>query len=486
VPNSSYLRLRRTTTQAVAGTLAAACVFASGVAAHAIGIDVSRWQHNPSINWERVKADGVTFAFIKATEGSFYTNDYYAADRAATKRVGIYRGAYHFARPSKGSAARQARYFVAKAGKHQAVGDLPPVLDLEASGRLGVRALRTWTRNWLETVQQLTGRTPIIYTGPSFWETEMGNAQGFARYPLWVAHYTTGQPRVPGGWADWTFWQRTNTGRVAGIRGDVDINRFNGTAARLAALAQAGPAGGGTTTPAPGTGTTPDPDGDTTSPDPGTETPTDPAPDTPETKTATRVSFTLSDDSVFRGQTVTFAGVLRDANGATLANRNIGVYRRTEGSTTWTKIAALTTDATGRYSVSATAGSSAAFRTTFLGGPRYAASSSARRSLTVRSKIETRATLGVERTAAGQRAVKLYGHLRTVTGKPVTGKTMYLYRRPGGATEWSLVTRSSTLEPTGWYQAFVRPTRTTTYKAVYRGGVARTRAVSNLTTVRVR
>jgi GH25 family lysozyme M1 (1,4-beta-N-acetylmuramidase) len=494
VTDSSYPRPRRLARRTLAGTLAVACVVAGAATANAIGIDVSRWQHGSQINWAKVKADGVTFAFIKATEGSFYTNSYYASDRRATKRVGIYRGAYHFARPSKGSAARQARYFVSKAGKHQGVGDLPPVLDLESSGRLGVRGLRTWTRNWLETVQQLTGRTPIIYTGPSFWETEMGNAQGFRRYPLWIAHYTTGQPRVPGGWTDWTFWQRTNTGRVAGISGAVDINRFNGTSARLATLAQAGPADGDTTTPAPGTGTTPDPGDDTTTPEPGTETPTEPGtetpteptPDTSDTKATTRVTLTLSDDSVFRGQTVTLAGALRDADGATMANRHVGVYRRREGATTWTKVAALTTDATGRYAFSLDAGRSASFRTTFRGSPKYAASASPRRSLTVRAKIGTRATLGVERIDLRRGTVKLYGHLRTVADRPLAGRTMHLFRRPSGSTAWTLVTRSTTLEPTGWYQALVRPRRTTTYKAVFRGGPAHARAVSNRTTVRVR
>jgi GH25 family lysozyme M1 (1,4-beta-N-acetylmuramidase) len=487
VPKSSYPRLHRLATKLVTGSLALTCVCASAVSAHAIGIDVSRWQHNPSINWAKVKADGVTFAFIKATEGSFYTNSYYDADRAATKRVGIYRGAYHFARPSKGSAARQARYFVARAGRHQGVGDLPPVLDLEARGRLGVRGLRTWTRTWLETVQNLTGRTPIIYTSPSFWEDNLGNSRAFASYPLWIAHYGVSQPRVPGGWDRWTFWQRRNTGRVNGISGPVDINRFNGTAAQLARLAQAGPGGDTGGTPAPGTGTTPAPGTDTdtpTDPAPGTETPTEPDPDTSVTQAETRVSLALSDESVFRGQDVTFAGALRDADGATLANRHVGLYRRPDGSDTWTKVAALTTDAAGRYAVSYTASGPASFRTTFRGTTRYAASSSPRRSLAVRPKVVTRATLGVERRQ--QRTVKLYGHLRTVTGKPVLAKTMHVYRRASGSTTWSLVARATTLAPTGWYQTLVRPTRTTTYKAVFRGGVARTRAVSNLTTVRVR
>jgi GH25 family lysozyme M1 (1,4-beta-N-acetylmuramidase) len=314
---------RRLATLAATATLAAAGALGGAAVAHAVGIDVSQWQHNPSVNWDRAGTDRVTFAFIKATEGLSYTNPHYAADRVAARRAGIYRGAYHFARPSRGSAARQARYFVDRAGEHDANGDLPPVLDLEDTGGLGTADLRTWTRRWLETVQSLTGRAPVIYTSPSFWEGYLGDSRGFRGYPLWVAHYETTRPQVPGGWKSWTFWQTTNTGHVAGIIGAVDINRFNGTHAELAALAQADGAGGddrevpgrrAATTTASLDGGTPQHHGDSTAgprtdgtaasgtggPDAGTPADTRPAPEGASREARTLSLYRLVDGSTER------------------------------------------------------------------------------------------------------------------------------------------------------------------------------------------
>jgi GH25 family lysozyme M1 (1,4-beta-N-acetylmuramidase) len=498
--------LRRLATKVIAGTAAVACLFGGAAYADTTGIDVSKWQHGASINWERVRADGVTFTFIKATEAANYTNPYFQGDWAASRRAGVYRGAYHFARPGAAPARRQAHYFVRKAGTFGGRGALPPVLDLESSGGLGVTALRHWTHTWLRTTTRLTGRKPIIYTSPYFWESALGNAKGFSDYPLWVAHYSTTHPRIPGGWTRWTFWQRSNTGRINGISGAVDINRFNGTRARLARLAQDAPAGdtgdtGGTGGTDPGTGTTPDTGGGTpstgdgTTTDPDTGIPTEPTPGTtPEptepapapAKTTTAVSLRLSDDAVYAGRTVNFSGQLRTSTGQALAGRRVALYRRADGAATWTRIAAPTTGTDGRYAVSFAATASATFKTSYVGGTRYAESASRQQSLTVRPKVRTGSTLAVDRSAHRGRTAKVYGHLVTRSGRALAGRTMYVYQRANGATRWTLVERSHTLSPSGWYQAYVSPSRTSTYKAVFRGSARLSRSVSNLTTVRVR
>ena len=49
------------------------------------GVDTSHYQHHPSLNWSSVRSDGVRFAFLKATEGSTFTDPYFKADWAATK-----------------------------------------------------------------------------------------------------------------------------------------------------------------------------------------------------------------------------------------------------------------------------------------------------------------------------------------------------------------------------------------------------------------
>ena len=196
-PVSLIVRARRTSRLLVVTVTSLAALAASSLA-FADGVDVSHWQG--SISWSKVEAAGMQFAFMKATESTTYTDTRFATNWAGAKSVGLYRGAYHFARPSSGSAAAQARYFVSRVGSFKGAGTLPPVLDLEASGGLSVSALRTWTTNWLRTVEDLTGRTPIIYVSPAFWEHYLGNSTAYTHYPLWIAHYGVSSPRVPGGW----------------------------------------------------------------------------------------------------------------------------------------------------------------------------------------------------------------------------------------------------------------------------------------------
>lgn len=237
------MRLRR---PALATALLGTTLLLSGTAMAVNGTDVSRYQHpsGASIDWRAVKKAGQTFTFIKATEGTGVRNAYFAADWRDTKAAGLYRGAYHFARPSRasGSAVAQANAFVKVIGNQRVPGTLPPVLDLEANdSRMKPNEMIAWTRAFVTTVERKTGRRPIIYSYPGFWSASMGGTSAFAAYPLWIAHYTSAKgPRITG-WSRWTFWQYTSSGKVNGIRGSVDRNRFNGSQGQLAVLALAAP-----------------------------------------------------------------------------------------------------------------------------------------------------------------------------------------------------------------------------------------------------
>ncbi|CAN5723741.1 hypothetical protein BH18ACT15_BH18ACT15_13970 [soil metagenome] len=206
------------------------------------GVDVSHWQGD--IDWARVARAGYRFAFVKATEGRTYSDPLYEANRSGAGRVGVRFGAYHFARPGGWTRAKvrsdariEAGHFIRTARPRP--GNLLPVLDMESSGGLSTSKLQTWTAAWLGKVKRRVGVKPIIYTGPNFWQTYMGNTSRFADAGykvLWIAHWTDQwAPSVPGhnwGGDGWTFWQWTNCGRVPGIQGCVDKDRFNGTKLR--------------------------------------------------------------------------------------------------------------------------------------------------------------------------------------------------------------------------------------------------------------
>lgn len=432
------------------------------------GVDVSRYQHSTSLDWAKVQADGVEFAFIKATEGRTYTNPYFADDWAATTALGLYRGAYHFARPSTGTAAAQARYFVDVAGLADQPGDLPPVLDLESTGGLGVSALQTWTASFLTTVETLTGRTPIIYCSPSFWRDHLGDSTAFTRYPLWIAHYTSAaQPSLPGGWTTWAFWQNTSSGRVNGISGNVDQDRFNGSLDDLKVLAQVSPE------PAP----VPPPTGTT---DPGDPVPADPA--------ATTTALSAGTSAAYVGQSVTFAGSVLTRDGSLpVAGHTVALARRPVGSTSWVRVATATTDANGQVSVSTVLDQAASYRARLLGDSSYLSSASAPVDVALLGKQATRLTIG--RMAARVRRghpVTIYGHLTLPDASGVAGQRVVLFSRVLGTSTWRRVGTGTTIAPTGWWQVVARPRRAVAFKAFYEGSAAYDPAHSTQVAVRVR
>lgn len=212
--------------------------------ARAKGIDVSNW--NGPINWTKVAHAGYRFAFAKATEGTSYNDKTYTTNRNGSEGAGLVFGAYHFARPAgkslaavTASAIKQANHFLAVAGPQP--GELPPVLDLEATGNLGKKRLLAWTLAWLDQIGARTGVEPFLYTSPLFWKGRLGDstAAAAAGTGLWIAHWTSkGSPLVPAqDWAGdgWKFWQWTNCVSVPGIKHCSDGDRMNGT--KLASVA---------------------------------------------------------------------------------------------------------------------------------------------------------------------------------------------------------------------------------------------------------
>ncbi len=198
------------------------------------GIDVSEYQGN--VNWSAVADSGVRYCFLKATEGVQSRDPLFLKNWAALKSVGIVRSAYHFFIASKDPVV-QANNFLGLTRSIWESNDLPPVLDLEKSYGLGADQVINQAGIWLDTVEKAIGRRPILYTFPSFWNDALGNSPRLgANYKLWIAHYETNNPWVPGGWKSWTFHQYSESGTTPGITGPCDLNNFNGNLDTLQTL----------------------------------------------------------------------------------------------------------------------------------------------------------------------------------------------------------------------------------------------------------
>jgi lysozyme len=199
---------------------------AQGFAVH--GIDISKWQGD--IDWRAVKDAGTQFVFIKATEGGDHLDERFYQNWAGAKSVGIPRAAYHFVfwcRP----AHEQAQWF-----RQHIPNDpdsLPPVLDVEWNGHsklcprkipreLALEKIRLMLRE----LEQHTGKKPIIYTDITF-HKDVLEAE-FPEYSFWLRSVAA-EPQERYHNRPWTFWQYTTTGRIPGIRGDVDRNVFAGS-----------------------------------------------------------------------------------------------------------------------------------------------------------------------------------------------------------------------------------------------------------------
>lgn len=192
------------------------------------GIDVSKW--NGDVDWVKVRKSGVSFAFIKATEGKDRVDprfDQYWRQAAA---AGIPHAPYHFYYFCS-TADEQADWFirnVPKASMH-----LPPVLDVEwnhasktCDYRPSAMTVRAEMKRFMDRIEAHYGKRPIIYTSVDF---HRDNLEGsFQDYHFWVRAVAQ-HPEEIYPERRWAFWQYTSTGVIPGIKGDTDINVFAGT-----------------------------------------------------------------------------------------------------------------------------------------------------------------------------------------------------------------------------------------------------------------
>lgn len=196
------------------------------------GIDVS---HYEKVDWKSIKPYQVQFVFLKATEGVSHVDAAFAGFRKGAKEYGIPCGAYHFSRMGDGAA--QAKNFCSVVGDILP-GELPIVLDWEEREDPVTKEITYMSKDdaqkWLYYVESFYKTVPIIYTNSSFGiERKLG--QEFKRYPLWLAHYTKGTPKIPQPWTKYTFWQYSDDEQIAGV-GTCDVNYFNGTPAELSSM----------------------------------------------------------------------------------------------------------------------------------------------------------------------------------------------------------------------------------------------------------
>ncbi|MEU3984226.1 glycoside hydrolase family 25 protein [Streptomyces sp. NPDC026672] len=155
------------------------------------GMDVSTFQGTQ--NWAAHKADGVVFAFAKASEGEHSRDAKFTTHIKGIIDAGMVPGAYHFAWPNQDVAAEAANYVGAV--RPYARAGFTHWLDLERysdgrnyAGRSAAQ-IKAWATSWIAAVRRaFPGQRVGVYTSAS--DISAGHLP--SGVPLWYPAYPWG------------------------------------------------------------------------------------------------------------------------------------------------------------------------------------------------------------------------------------------------------------------------------------------------------
>lgn len=183
-----------------------------------MGIDVS--SHNGTINYEAARRDGVEFVWIKASEGVSFRDKNFHVNHEKSGKAGLKRGAYHFFRFDKDGVEQALNILEAVGDRRLEMG---VAIDIESSGNpagIGDNLIKERLSSMVDYLN-LRGLAPTLYCNKKDYYRLMKDS--FPGHSLWICALSGDQVA-----SEWNFWQYTHTGKVKGIRGNVDINVFGG------------------------------------------------------------------------------------------------------------------------------------------------------------------------------------------------------------------------------------------------------------------
>ena len=196
------------------------------------GIDVSKHQGN--IDWAKVAADGVEFAFVRAglrgygTEGKLVEDDTFEQNVTGALQAGLKVGVYFYSQAITEEEVLEEANLVLEKVKPYNI-QLPIVLDVEkvSGGKGRANALSVEERTHLaalfcQTIQD-AGYKPMIYHNMEM-GTLMLDLGQLEQYDKWFAYYNDDlyYPYA------YKIWQYSEHGAVDGINEEVDLNIWFG------------------------------------------------------------------------------------------------------------------------------------------------------------------------------------------------------------------------------------------------------------------
>lgn len=193
-----------------------------------LGIDVSSFQGE--VDWKKVKEAGIEFAIIRlgyrgyGQAGDLCVDKQFERNIQNAQAEGLDVGVYFFAQAINEEEAVQEAEFVLQYLEGYDL-QLPVVYDpesiLDDTARTDDVTGEQFTKNTLAFCERIeeAGYEAMVYSN-MLWEAYQFDLKQLSEYPIWYADYEE-LPQTP---YRFSFWQYTNTGRVDGVTGDVDLD----------------------------------------------------------------------------------------------------------------------------------------------------------------------------------------------------------------------------------------------------------------------
>ncbi|MBQ6654240.1 MAG: Ig-like domain-containing protein [Erysipelotrichaceae bacterium] len=186
--------------------------------AFAYGIDISRWNGNSlsADTFRKARAEGIDFVYIRAGYGNSDKDRNFERNYKAARAANLDIGAYHYIMATSAYEARNEANAMLKwiAGKQF---EYPIMIDIEDRSQ---KFLLNTTFNEIISayceVMEKAGYSCIVYSYAAMLNKSAG------RYDHWVAQWNVTWPSYFR--KDFTMWQFTDNGRVAGFAGAVDMD----------------------------------------------------------------------------------------------------------------------------------------------------------------------------------------------------------------------------------------------------------------------
>ena len=195
------------------------------------GIDVS--EHNGTLDWEKLKAAGISFAILRSGYGVTHEDNQFIANIRGAIAQGIPVGIYHFSYALTEDGARQEAAFVLKLLEpYRESITLPVFFDFEYDTvdyaarqgvALGKAAFNNHAVAFCEAIRQ-GGYTPGIYYNLDYLRRYVDSSK-LGGYVQWFAQYAE-KP----GTGDYDLWQYSSTLTIPGHQSTFDANLLKNTA----------------------------------------------------------------------------------------------------------------------------------------------------------------------------------------------------------------------------------------------------------------